>query len=393
MQLVAAFMGYLQINNQQQNNPYPTTWLEKQANEFHSTVLYAEQQVAFVIGNTEESVDSISHFIQDIHRNCSKEAYKIKANAKNGDGTEKPGYFRHTEAFSIKTIPILNSENPEDLHFLRLGKMPKVLDGRLQQMKINPELLSRTQKEHAINGQSAWLSANDVIQITAYIQAHFNLKESYYFLRAYYKEHYLLIDRTDDPKAMVMANYLKSEIHVIGKTLGLKFKETTRLSTEEKVAYNRVYITYPQPNEIITLFAQYVHNISQEIRDISPKNTEKIADLSFKIINDYMKVHPFLDANYRTISIMVNALLSHWGYEFISFHDNTLKRQLNIAFNHSEPDEKLAIATLKYALVRKEKTHEKPFSSVKLSENSALFKQCKDTEAESGLSSNCSLKL
>ncbi len=383
-ELKASFLKYLQNNNLQQGSPYQVTWLEEQVRDFQNALQYAEHQIASVVHSiTSGSENAIIPFIKEIHKRSAVESYRIAINAELGHTVrnERIGCIRQCESLSTKTIPVLNIENSHDLNFLRIGKMPRLLDGRLQRIGINPQGLSTAQKERAMQGQSAWLSSADVIQITAYIEAHLGKQESYYFLCAYYKENYLSIDRTSDPKAMMFAKYIKNEINQLGEVLRRSFSETTVLTHEEKIAYERVYVVYPSPSQIEEIFLTYANSFSHKLRYLSSENPEEMARFCVEIFNGYMCIHPFKDDNYRTISIVINALLSHFGYEFVDFHDNAIKRTLNIAFNCTASDERLAVAVLQNALIKKVASIASD-ASVKSSDHSMLFKQYKSDQID-----------
>lgn len=376
-ELTNTFLSYLQRNNLQQGNPYPSAWLEKQANDFRDAMLYAEGRIAEILPSNETG-ENVLRFIQEIHRHCASECYRMHLNAERGHTVqnERPGILRQCEEMSTNTIPVLDCYTQEDLNFLRIGKMPQILDGRLQRMNINPRTLSSHQKEQAMHGQPAWLSGNDLIQIAAYIESHFGQQANYYFLCAYYKEHYLKGEHTDQ-KSIMFANYIKKEIQQLSQKLNLRFEEKTALTVEEENAYNRVYKVYPMPEQVNDLFSMYVREINHKIRHLESGNVDKMARFCFETFNQYMQIHPYMDANYRTISIFINAVLSHFGYALMDFHDNDFKRKLGIPFNGQAPDESIAISAFKGSLTRKTVFADATEATIKLSACSDLFKRYK----------------
>lgn len=353
--LIAAFLSYLQFNNQQQGSVYPENWLQKQADDFNSTLYYAAKGASWVIRDEDSFSESMSNFIHDIHRNCSKTTYHIAKQAKNGERLQElSGQFRHIDVISPKETPIIDSNNQQDTVFFNHGKMPLFLDGRLQRMGVNPQSLSVSKKIKKMHGKPAWNSGNDVLQMASYIYAHVNEEESYYFLRAYYKKHYVVIDQSDDDKAMLFAAYLEKEIKAIGQRLGMRFKKNTVLTEREQTAYARVYVNYPAPHEIKGLFSAYMQQIAPIVRAFGVNNPEEIPSLIVDLVTNYIRIHPFFDANYRVISILTNAILAYHGYEFINFHDPDLKKAFNIPFNGITADNRKIIALLEKALVKNE---------------------------------------
>lgn len=348
-------LKYLQKNNTDAGNSYPQEWLQLQATDFKNAMLYAQEQIATVADSNTNEEGRIAKLIQEIHLRCSSELYRIGKNAAYSDEVKKEesGILRKCETINLKNVPVLDCKNTADLNYLRLGNIPKLIDGRLQRIKIDPSKLSSAQKEQAMHGQPAWLAANDVIQIVAYIETHLGKQESYYFLCAYYKDNYLRTKRSD-PKIMMFSNYLMKEIEKLSTELKLTFnKNTTILTPEEQRASERVYVVHPAPEKIADQFSAYTRDLALKIREIEKQNPDKVAHFCVDAIIHFMSMHPFYNANYRTISIFINAILSHFGYEHIDFTNKELKKSFNIPFNNSIPNKDAAVSALSSCLVKR----------------------------------------
>lgn len=377
--LIAAFLAYLQLNNQQQGNVYEENLLEKQCNDYESTLNAASQRVSWIIRDRGNPEGMMADFVSDVHRNCSKTAYWIAKNTVKGKLLkDEPGKFRYEEIFSsLKEIPLIDSHNERDRLFLTYGKMPQFLDARLKRMGFDSQNWPMSKKIKKMHGQKAWMAMNDVLQIASYIYAHFGEKESYYFLRAYYKIYYRQIDQSVDSKAMFFATYLEKEIQTIGKRLNIRFKKNAILTEEEHIAYGRVYIIYPLPKDIKRLFSTYIQYMVSIINDELRWQKEKIPTMIADLVTTYITIHPFQDANYRTIAIVVNALLSYHGYEPINFHDANLKKAFNIPFNETKTDPTKIIALLEEALIKEERN-----AKISLAKNN-VFQTC-EQQPENG---------
>lgn len=352
--LVDSFLVYLQSNNAKAGNRYQAAWLVEQANDFQTAMSYAIENISTILGSSAHS-ENIAAFVKSIHQKCAPEAYRIAINAMNGDAirSERTGIFRTAESFSMKTAPLLDMSNAKDKLYLRTGKMPRLLDGRLQLMGHNPALLSQREKESLMQGQSAWLESNSVVQISAYILTHYDSVTCYYFLSAYYRENFVQLHRPFTEKDRVFSGYIENEINTLGTTLGLSFDKSSRaLSLEEKQALELVYMTYLSPENISSEFAQYASDLAFELNQLDTSNTEKMAEFCFRSFHKYILIHPYLDANYRTFGIFMNAILNHFGYGFIDFHNNEVKRCLDTHFGRNQPDSHTAIRILSTKLIK-----------------------------------------
>jgi Ankyrin repeats (3 copies) len=352
--LVDSFLAYLQNNNVKVGNRYQAAWLVKQANDFQTAMSYATENISTILGSSARS-ENIADFIKNIHQKCAPEAYRIAINSMNGDAirSELPGIFRTTESFSMKNVPLLDMSDAKDKLYLRTGKMPRLLDGRLQLMGHNPAMLSQQEKESFMQGQLAWLEANSVLQISAYILTHYDSITCYYFLRAYYRENFVQLHRALTEKDRVFSGYIENEINKLGTTLSLSFDKSSRaLSLEEKQAMGLVYMTYLSPENISSEFAQYTADLAFELNQLDTSNTEKMAEFCFRSFHKYILIHPYLDANYRAFGIFMNSILNNFGYRFIDFHDNEVKRYLDTHFGKNQPDPHTAIRILITKLIK-----------------------------------------
>jgi hypothetical protein len=375
-ELAAAFLSYLQIKNHEQGSPYLDTWLQKEAEQFNSTVYYASSLIGDVLGNTTQPEQAFSDFFQQVHENCSHEAYRLGWNAVNGDllKSEAPGILRKQEIFSPKEIPLIDKNNKKHREYLAIEKMPRFVDARLARSGLSPNSMTAEQKTKKMHRQKAWVSANDLFQIMYYVQAHIGKKESYYFLCAYYKLHYLENEDRLDSKAKQIAEVIEKVIDSKGGKYKPKFnRQKLELTSSEKKAYERVYINYPLPEEVPSLLNNYFNHLVSQTTEMQLSNQENLLQGVFDLIEDYIHIHPYLDANYRTITIVANALLSHLGYQYIDFHDSQIKSAMNTAFNQDKPDMSKAIMLLNRSLVNEQ--------LVKVS-TSGLYKQCKAVSSD-----------
>lgn len=352
--LTNGFLVYLQHNNANlSNNRYQSSWLESQANDFRKAMIYAEQRVPEVLNAV--SGEGLANFIKSIHLHCAPETYRIAINAVNGDAIrhERVGIFRTSESLAMKSVPEIDINHPQDKTFLSTGHMPRIIDGRLQQMGHNPQGMVLKDKLVAIHAQPAWLEANSVVQISAYMHAHRGAASSYYFLCGYYREHFINITRSLTERDRAFANFMENEISTLGKTLRLKFnKASAELTSEEAQANALVYTTYLSPDKIAGEFANYAIALANDIRILDVNNPQKIAEFCFNNLQKYIRIHPFLDANYRTFGIFINAVLANAGYEYINFHASAVKTALNVHFGENEPNRAAAIHVLNAALKR-----------------------------------------
>ena len=352
--LTNGFLVYLQHNNAKLgNNRYQPSWLDSQANDFRKAMIYAEQRAPEVLNAV--SGESLADFIKTIHQHCAPETYRIVINSVNGDAVqhERVGTFRTSESLAMKSVPLININHPQDKTFLSTGNMPRIIDGRLQLMGHNPQSMILKDKLAAIHGLPAWLEANSVVQISAYIHAHRGATPSYYFLCSYYREHFIKTTRSLTDRDRAFANFMENEINTLGKTLRLKFnKASTEFTSEEVEANTLVYTTYLSPEKISAEFANYAIALANDIRVLDINNPQKIAEFCFKNLQKYIRIHPFLDANYRTFGIFINAVLAHADYEYINFHDSVIKNALNVHFGENEPNKPAAIHVLNAALKR-----------------------------------------
>ncbi|MDP3704826.1 MAG: ankyrin repeat domain-containing protein [Legionellaceae bacterium] len=354
--LVSDFIVYLQSNYEKLGSSrYQLSWIEQQATDFRHAMLYAEQS-ALTLFDPSMNGDVLADFIKNIHRRCAQETYRIAANAVHGETvqSERVGLFRTSESFSMKNVPILNIENANDTAFLRTGKMPRLLDGRLQLMGLNPKTMSQRDKERAMHGQLAWLDANNVVQIAAYVYSHISPISSYYFLCGYYRDNFMKTARSLTEKDKMFAQFLETEINNLGKSLELCFnKASNELSPEEQSANELVYITYLSPDKIPLQFSEYTHDLVQKIHGLDRHDANRMADFCLQTFQRYIRIHPFLDANYRTFGIFMNMILSHAGYEYLNFHDSEIKRALNTPFGKTGPEHDAVIHILSTKLTKK----------------------------------------
>ena len=352
--LTNGFLVYLQHNNAKLgNNRYQSAWLDSQANDFQKAMIYAEQRAPEVLNAV--SGESLADFIKTIHQHCAPEAYRIVINAVNGDAVkhERVGIFRTSESLAMKSVPLININHPQDKAFLSTGNMPRIIDGRLQLMGHNPQSMALKDKLAAIHNQPAWLEANSVVQISAYIHAHRGAASSYYFLCGYYREHFIKTTRTLTERDKAFANFMDNEISALGKTLRLKFnKASTEFTPEEAQANALVYANYLSPEKIPAEFAKYAVELANNIGVLDVNNPQKLAEFCFNHLQKHIRIHPFLDANYRTFGIFMNAVLAHASYEYINFHDSAIKTALNVHFGENEPNKAVAIQVLSAALKR-----------------------------------------
>jgi len=352
--LTNGFLVYLQHNNANLgNNRYQSSWLESHANDFRKAMIYAEQRAPEVLNAV--SGEGLANLIKTIHQHCAPETYRIAINAVNGDAIkhERVGIFRTSESLAMKSVPVIDINHPQDKIFLSTGHMPRIIDGRLQQMGHNPQSMALKDKLVAIHGQPAWLEANSVVQISAYIHAHHGAASSYYFLCGYYREHFIKTTRSLTDRDRAFANFMENEISTLGKTLRLKFnKASAEFTREEEQAYALVYTTYLSPEKISAEFSNYAIALANDIRVLDVNNPQQIAEFCFNSLQKYILIHPFLDANYRTFGLFINAVLAHAGYEYINFHDLVIKKTLNVHFGENEPNRAAAIHVLSAALKR-----------------------------------------
>ncbi len=378
--VVNAFLLYLQHNNEHYgNNRYPSIWLETQANEFKYAMTYAENTLSDL-----ESTDDYIDYLKTIHKNCAQKTYSIILDA--GQSTliqqEKAGYYRKDESFSMKTPPLFNTTNIKSLDFFRSGRMPAILNKRLELLGYNPSEMTLSEKTKAIHGKPAWREANDVIQIAEYIKQFVGIKNCYYFLRAYYKIHFLQTSALDNPKHLLFAAHLVQEIQTIGKSLKLRFDETRlTLNAKEQFAYDMIYITYPNPKQIKKLIANFMSTLGKEIKELDWENKKAVANFCYQSYLRFINIHPFMDANYRTYTIFMNALLSKYGYMYINFHDINLKQILSTQFNQQEPNGTLALTYLESLLQNTLSTEQAP-SNRHATSLPVFFKQCGPDDAK-----------
>lgn len=352
--LVNSFLAYLQHNNAKLgNNRYQSAWLDNQAYDFKQAMNYAEQRAPEVLNSV--SGEGLADFIKTIHQQCASETYRIAIHAVNGDAIkhERVGVFRTTESFAMKSVPLIDINHSQDKVFLSTGNMPRLMDGRLQLMGHHPQHMTLKDKLTAMHGQPAWLEANNVLQISAYIHAHHGAMANYYFLCGYYREHFIKNTRLLTERDKAFAHFMENEINTLGKTLQLKFnKVSTTLTREEEQANALVYTNYVLPEKIPAAFANFAMVLANDVHALDVNTPQKIAEFCFNHLQEYIRIHPFLDANYRTFAIFINTVLAHAGYEYIDFHDAAIKVTLNVQFGENEPNKVAATQVLSAALKR-----------------------------------------
>jgi ankyrin repeat protein len=356
--LVQGFLVYLQNHYAQLGaGRYDPSWITQQATDFQSAVLYSEQS-APALWSAAMNGEQFAEFLKNIHKHCAKTTYQIRQSITHGASlsAEHVGVFRTSESFSMKHVPLFDMHNAKDKAFLRAGKMPRFLDGRLQLMGHNPQLMSQRDKERAMHGQPVWLEANSVFQIATYIDTNHGKQAMYYFLCGYYRENFVTTTRVLTDKDRMFAQFMETEINTLAVHLGLVFNKTSRtLDSEETLAMDRVYITYVSPEKIQVQFAEYAHDIVQQMRQLDVNNILDMANFCIDAFQRYIRIHPFLDANYRTLTIFLNAFLSQAGYEYINFHDTDIKSALNTHFGRSGPDRNEILHILNAKLVKTSK--------------------------------------
>lgn len=350
--LTHSFLTYLQNNNKKAGSRYPDEWLQQQAREYHAALQHTIQNLAQNPLNIEENIESLLH---GIHQRCAQESYRIIQGSITGNAVinERPGTLRQSDELCMKRVPDLNCNDSKDLLFLSHGKMPAVTVHRLKGLGHHPETMTPQEKFVAINGQPAWLEANNFLQMTAYIDTHVSPEAGYYFLCAYYKEHFLQSSRQITPQERNIRQYIETEINRLSPLVNARFNgQKTELTPKEADAYHLVYTTYPSPVQTKMNLAEYAAGLSQKIIDLkaAQHSSNDIAEFCLQTMNDFLHIHPFMDANYRTIAIFLNTLLPHFGYDFVNWHDSTVKAVLEIPFGTNACDKTAAIAILREKL-------------------------------------------
>ena len=336
-ELITSFLTYLETSNALRKEPFEHARLDQQARDFRKAMIYAEKSFAKLLNNPIKAQDIIK-LLKGIHQRCSTEAYSIATVTKRSgirlpEIDETVGTIRQLDLLGPKTIPIIDIENPKDLAFLRRDLMPRVIDARLKLMHLNPEKMSVRDKEKAMNGQPAWMNMNDILQISPYIYTHLGAKANYYFLCAYYREHILTMSPEEAEKYQLNNGKLLADIHKLSKEVKLSFDDNRRtLNSKEKQAYGIVYVTHPPAAQVGDLFEAYARDLAHQINSLDFRNVDELATFYLQTFQAYLDIHPFFDANHRTFNILFNAILNHYGYDYINFYTqrfNALKLHFN----------------------------------------------------------------
>jgi len=351
-QLVNSFLSYLRQNNSiPEINSYSEEWLKNQAEEFSLATQQAVKQWGDILQNPLTG-KTIEDLFKSVHQKAAGEAYRIRLGAQGGErlARERPGSFRQCESFSPKRIPIIDSKNAADLSFLQHGiRMPLIVDKRLEARGIRGAMTFE-QKAQLLQGAPAWIEGNNVLQITAYLFTHGDGKSGYYFICGYYKTYCLT---PKDSRERMFAEAILKEINSLGEMASSKFNKNAQLTQAEQEALDLVYNNFTGPEKIADEFSNFAVNFAISLSSLDINNKNNVAELCFKSFQTYIRIHPFLEANYRTFGIVMNAIFSSAGYGFINFHDIELKKAFDTSFGESEPNKELTIQLLSNRLTLK----------------------------------------
>lgn len=353
-----SFQNYLNNNNQLLGpSGYPQSWLDQQTVELREARQIAlEFMTQKKRDNQPLEPTQLLTLFKTIHQRVAKQIYSIAQNARRGHLiiSERVGTLRISESYGTKAIPKIDKDNEKDQQYFRLGRMPQILDRRLQLLGHNPSLMSFDKKVSAMHHQPAWMQGNDVLQITSYIEAYYGKEKSFYFLSAYYKE--TIVNATQPPseRERLFANALKGEAEKLGQQVGLVFSVASReLSQKEKTAYQLAYEIYPHPSLVEGQFLQCLNFIAEGMQQLNVSDKHSVTEFCFESFQRYIHLHPFLDANYRTFAVFMNAWLEVNGYESIDFHSEVIKTGLNTPFGKEGANRAQAIELLMHSLQAK----------------------------------------
>jgi hypothetical protein len=197
-----------------------------------------------------------------------------------------------------------------------------------------------------VSGKAAWQHIHDFQATANYIQAFIGHDVAYYYLRAFYK---LVASRNEflhhcqGPVLEQIKTYKGHE----------PFDASARLIANESRAIQLAYYAHPSGEELEQGLDDFFKLIAQMINKFDLSNESLAANFCYKIFTTGILLHPFVDGNYRSLSILVNALLDRAGYEFINFYDNEVRDALALPFAAEKHDRANGIAVLTACLIKK----------------------------------------
>lgn len=222
------------------------------------------------------------------------------------------------------------------------------------------------------DGVAAWSSAHDYRKISRYIFEHVGAVESYHYLCAFYKTFAL------HPEFDYCQNDVLRMINELGgQMLALvDFDQKAALTPDEYKAFELVNFVHPGPSEIAVKFPEFLSDVAKIANTLDLSVTALATNFCCKVFTQGILLHSFSDGNYRSLSVLVNALLDRAGYEFIDFYNAGVRSVLALPFGAGGHDKAVIAAVLGVHLVHKPVL----LSAETVSPHAVLFQKLKTTD-------------